>query len=61
MKWKNLWIKKFCRLYLNEIAFNLIPQQLFCTKAIYIMKSRKKHDFEILIGNDKFMYCLPWL
>ena len=25
--------KNFCRLYLHELAFNLIPQQLFCTKA----------------------------
>ena len=49
MKCINLWIKNFCRLYLNEIAFNLIPQQLFCTKAINIRKSRKKHDFEMSI------------
>ena len=41
LKWESLWIKPFCRLYLNEIAFNLIPQQSFCTKAIYIRKSRK--------------------
>ena len=34
MKWINLWIEKFCRLYLHEIVFNLIPQQLFCTKAM---------------------------
>ena len=25
--------KKFRRLYLHEIAFNLIPKQVFCTKA----------------------------
>ena len=25
--------KKFCRLYLHKNAFNLIPQQLFYTKA----------------------------
>ena len=48
MKCINLWIKTFCRSYLHEIAFYLIPQQLFCTKAINIRKSRKKPDFECL-------------
>ena len=48
MKWIKLWIKKLCGLYLLEIAFNLIPQQLFCIKAINLRKSRKKHDFESL-------------
>ena len=39
--------KKIRRSYLHEIAFTLIPQQLSCTKAIKIRKSRKKHDFEM--------------
>ena len=42
MKWLNLWMKKIRRLYLHEITFNLIPQQLFCTKAKTIRESRKK-------------------
>ena len=49
MKCINIWIKKCCRFYLHEIDFNLIPQQLFCTKAINIRKPRKKHDFEMSI------------
>ena len=32
--------KKFQGLYLHENAFNLIPQQLFCTKAKNIRESR---------------------
>ena len=32
--------KKFRRLYLHEIASNLVPQQLFCTKAKNIRESR---------------------
>ena len=35
--------KKFRRLYLYEIAFNLIPQPLFCTKAKNIRESRKRN------------------
>ena len=39
--------KKFRRLYLHEIAFILVPQQLFCTKAKkYQGVKEKKHDFE---------------
>ena len=34
MKWINLFIKKIRRLHLHKIAFNLVPQQLFCTKKI---------------------------
>ena len=40
--------KKFHRLYLHEIAFDLIPQQLFCTKTKkYQGVKEKKHDFEM--------------
>ena len=35
--------KKFRRLYLHEIAFNLILQPLFCTKAKNIRESRKRN------------------
>ena len=35
--------KKFRRLYLYEIAFNLIPQPLFGTKANIIRESRKRN------------------
>ena len=35
--------KKFRRLYLYKIAFNLIPQQLFCTEAKNIRESRKRN------------------
>ena len=35
--------KQICGLYLNEIDFNLIPQQLFCTKAKNIRESRKRN------------------
>ena len=34
--------KKFRRLYLHEIGFNLIQQPLFCTTAKKIGESRKK-------------------
>ena len=34
--------KKFRILYLHEIAFNLTPQQLFCTKATNITESQGK-------------------
>ena len=50
MRWINLWIKNFAayRVYLHEIAFNLVPQQLFCTKAKkYQGITEKKHDFEM--------------
>ena len=43
MKWINLWIKDLARLYLHKIAFNLIPQQLFCTKAKNVRESRKRN------------------
>ena len=43
MKWINLWINKLRRLYLHEIAFNLVPQQLYCTKAKTIGESRKRN------------------
>ena len=41
--------KKFCRLYLREIAFNLIPQQLYYTiESNYFQGIKeKKHDFEM--------------
>ena len=32
MKWINCMDKRFPGLYLHEIAFSLVPQQLFCTK-----------------------------
>ena len=35
--------KKFRRLHLHKIAFNLVPQQLFCTKAKNIRESRKRN------------------
>ena len=35
--------KKFRRLYLHKTAFNLVPQQLFCTKAKNITESRKRN------------------
>ena len=35
--------KKIRRLYLHEIAFNLIPQQLFCTQAKTLRESRKRN------------------
>ena len=47
---KSMDLKK-CRLHLHESAFTLIPQQLFCTKAINIRRSSKKHDFEISMPN----------
>ena len=48
MKWINLWMKKFRRLYLHEITFNLIQQQLFLHKSkTYQGVKKKKHDFEI--------------
>ena len=34
---------KFRRLYLHEIAFNLTPQPLFCTKAKNTRESRKRN------------------
>ena len=42
VKWTNLWIKIFLRLYLHEFAFNSIPQQLLCTKAKKISGSQGK-------------------
>ena len=47
MKWIHLWIKKFCRLYLREMAFNLIPQQLYYTIESNFFQGikEKKHDF----------------
>ena len=40
--------KKFRTLYLHEIVFKLVPQQLFCTKAKkYRGVKEKKHDFEM--------------
>ena len=39
--------KKFHRLLIHEIAFNLIPQHLFYTKAKkYQEVNEKKHDFK---------------
>ena len=39
---------KFRTLYLHEIVFKLVPQQLFCTKAKkYWGVKEKKHDFEM--------------
>ena len=35
--------KKFHRLLIHEIAFNLIPQHLFYTKAKKIRKSMKRN------------------
>ena len=44
--------KKIGRLYLHEIAFSLIPQQLFCTKAKnYQGVKEKKHDFEMSMSH----------
>ena len=44
MKWTNLLIKNFeDNIYIHEFAFNLIPQQLFCTKAKNIRESRKRN------------------
>ena len=37
--------KIFRILYLQEIAFNLIPQQLLCTKAKNIRELKRKYDF----------------
>ena len=43
--------KKFGRLYLHEIAFNILPQQLFCTRAKnYQGVKEKKHDFEMTVS-----------
>ena len=48
MKLVNLWIKCNSRLFLHEIAINLVPQQLFCTKAKkYQGVKENKHDFEM--------------
>ena len=35
--------KKFPILYLHEIAFSLIPQEVFCTKAKDIRESKKRN------------------
>ena len=35
--------KEFRRLYLHEMTFNLIPKQLFYTKAKNIRESRKRN------------------
>ena len=42
--------KKFRRLYLHEIAINLIPQQYYCTKAKKYQGIKAKetsHDFKM--------------
>ena len=40
--------KKFRRLYLHEIAFNLIPQQVFFAQSKkYQGVKEEKHDFEM--------------
>ena len=49
MNWINLGIKTFCRLYLHEIAFNLISQQLLYTKQSISGSQGKKHDFEMFM------------
>ena len=43
MKWINCMDKRFPGLYLHEIAFSSVPQQLFCTKANNISESRKRN------------------
>ena len=52
MKWINLWIKNF-RLYLHKIAFNLIPQQVFCTKAKKLWSQGKEKNFENVYARIK--------
>ena len=49
--------KKFHRLYLHEIAFNLIAQQLFCKKPKISVK-QKKHDFEMSMPSCSIMLHL---
>ena len=34
---------EFLRLYLQEVAFNIISQQLICTKTKNIWESRKRN------------------
>ena len=49
--------KKFRKLYLHKIAFNLIPQQVFCTKAKkYQGVKEKKHDFEMSMPSCGMLY-----
>ena len=49
MKRINKSIKFIFQIYLYKIAFNLIPQQLFWTKAKKFYGAReKKNDFECL-------------
>ena len=48
--------KRFRRLYLHKIAFNLIPQRLSCTKAKNIRESRKRNMILISLPSSR-MCC----
>ena len=52
--------KKFHRLYLHEIAFNLIPQQLFCTKATKDHGVKVKENYFEMSMPLCRMYCTIW-